>query len=557
MLQALNLKLKLIVLIGVVGLALIANIVTGAIGINAGADGVKELGRYRLPSILALQKLQGYQTALRSSTYEVALWENDAEAQDMFKTIAGDKQRIWSEVDGGLKEYESLPKSPEEDAKWKSFSAEWDKWKKFDQDTIKLINTLSQNTDFERQKVLYQDYFMLGGQQREPYQAAQKLLVEVLQINAANVQQVSQAAEATTQFASLAMTTVAVIAVVLTGVLGFFITLSILREIGGEPRTVVAITNRIAEGDLSQPIVVASGNKDSLMASIANMQIHLRTLIGQVQNSAVELSRRSQALARDVDLVAENGSKESRAAMDTANEVSSISSRVNHIGEAADQAKALSDLAGDLSQGGQLVMQNVVGEMVNVSDAVQQSSNLVQQLGRHSDQISNIVSVIKEIADQTNLLALNAAIEAARAGEQGRGFAVVADEVRKLAERTGNSTDEISGVIHTIQGGVGDAVRGMQDVSQRVEKGVGLVRNAADSMARIHTGAVDASQAVNGIHSALNESMSSLGQIGGSMNNIVTLVDHNGRAVGTMSSSSRRVEELALDLNAAIERFHL
>jgi len=557
MLHALNLKMKLGLLIGVVSLALIANIVTGSIGINAGADGVREIGRHRLPSILALQKLQGYQTALRSSTYEVGLWENDPEAQEMFKGIAADKERIWSLAEAVRREYEALPKTAEEEERWKTFSTAWEQWKVLDLDIIKLISDLSQNKDFARQKTLFQSYFMLGGQQRTAYQTAEKHLADVLQANAANVQRVTLEAEATTRFSSQAMTVVAGVAVMLTALLGVLVTMSILRQIGGEPSTVSAITNRIAEGDLSQSIPVPPGNGECLMASIANMQAQLRGLIGKVQTSASELTRRAHALAKDVDQVEQNGVDENGAAQNTAGEVSHISGRINHIGVAADQAKSLSDLAGTLSQEGQEVMGNVVREMETISGSVHQSAELVQQLGNYSKQITSIVSVIKEIADQTNLLALNAAIEAARAGEQGRGFAVVADEVRKLAERTGKSTDEISTVISTIQRSVDDAVRSMEGVNSQVGDGVGLVRNASEGMARIHTGADDASRAVNGIHAAINESLASLGEIETSMGNIVRLVERNGGAVGTMAASSKRVEELASDLASAIERFRL
>ena len=557
MLQVLNLKLKLALLIGVAILALIANIVTGSIGINAGANGVREIGRHSMPSILAMQKLQGYQTALRSSTYEVALWENDPEAQEMFQGIAADKRRVWGLATRVIQEYEAMPKTAVEDKRWKSFTAAWDTWKQRDDDIIKLIDDLSHNKDFARQKALYQNYFALGGQQRPTYQAAEKLLDELLQVNAANVQRVTVEAEATTGNASSTMDIVAALAMLITTLLGILVTVSILRQIGGEPATAVALANRIAAGDLSQSLDTSRYSDECLMSAIDNMQLHLRDLIGQVQASTAELTRRARALAQDVAQVEQNGSDESRAAHGTASEVSHISGRINQISQAADQAKTLSDQAGNLSQDGQRVIGNVVSEMESISGAVQQSSSSVQRLGDYSTQITSIVSVIKEIADQTNLLALNAAIEAARAGEQGRGFAVVADEVRKLAERTARSTEEISIVTSTIQHGVDGAVQGMQAVDKRVAQGVSLVRDASSGMSRIHSGAADASQAVNGIHAAIGESMVSLGQIQASMGNIVSLVERNGNAVGTMSTSANRVEELAGDLAASIARFRL
>jgi methyl-accepting chemotaxis protein len=557
MLQALNLKLKLAILTGSFALALVANIITGSIGIHAGANGVEEIGHKRLPSILALQKLQGYQTALRSSTYEAALWENDPEAQEMFQGIAADKQRVWGLAETTIKEYQALPKTAEEEQRWKAFVSEWEKWKTFDQDIIKLILTLAQNKDFARQKALFQDYFILGGKQRPAYQSAEKLLNEVLQTNAANVQKVTEEAVTTTLTASRAMNLVAVLAVLASAALGVFISISILRQIGGEPSEVAEITNRIAHGDLSQTITPPKCAKNCLMSSIINMQNHLRGLIGQVQSSSVELTRRAQALSRDMGHVEQNGVEEANAARHTAEQVSHISGRINHIGNAADQASSLSVQAGTLSHEGQEVMGGLVKEMEFVSNSVHQSATLVQQLGNYSNQITSIVSVIKEIADQTNLLALNAAIEAARAGEQGRGFAVVADEVRKLAERTAGSTEEISQVIHTIQRSVEDAVKGMEAVNIQVAAGVGEVRNASNGMARINTGALDASKAVNGIHSAISESLSSLSQIEASMGNIVGLVERNGNAVGAMSNASRRVEELAGELSSAIARFRL
>jgi len=130
-----------------------------------------------------------------------------------------------------------------------------------------------------------------------------------------------------------------------------------------------------------------------------------------------------------------------------------VTTSIDHVAESSQGTHELARKSGELSVQGGEVVQGAAAEMSKIADSVNQSTQFIRELGEHSNQISAIVNVIKEIADQTNLLALNAAIEAARAGEQGRGFAVVADEVRKLAERTGRSTDEITAMIGSIQSG--------------------------------------------------------------------------------------------------------
>jgi methyl-accepting chemotaxis protein len=398
---------------------------------------------------------------------------------------------------------------------------------------------------------------MQGGQQRQAYLAAMKGLEQVLELTAKNVRQVTDQASDATRLAQKIMFLVGISALVVTLALALFITASILRQMGGDPSEAMRVTQRIAQGDLTIPITVSGQDNSSLLASMEKMRRQLCLLIGQVQRSASELESSAKALTQDVANVSRNGIEENSAAKSAAMEVHHISSQIHGIGAAADQAHELSNLAGTLSKEGQGVINKAVDEMDHVVASVRQSSDLIHQLGIYSDKISNIVSVIKEIADQTNLLALNAAIEAARAGEQGRGFAVVADEVRKLAERTGKSTDEITSVIATIQRGVADAVSGMQGVSGKVEDGVGMVRDASESMLRIHTGAHDASLAVTDINAALKESTGHLNEIESQMSNIVHMVDSNGQAVEKMAGSSRRLDALALELAGAIKRFKI
>ena len=274
-------------------------------------------------------------------------------------------------------------------------------------------------------------------------------------------------------------------------------------------------------------------------------------------NSADELSQSAHTLAKDVIQVSQSGTAEMDAASSTAEAVEGIIRRVNQISAAAESALDLSEGAGKLSLEGQDVVGHAADQMGGTLESVRESSELIQKLGVYSSEISAVVSVIKDVADQTNLLALNAAIEAARAGEQGRGFAVVADEVRKLAERTGQSTQDISSMIGNIQSSVNAAVKSMQSGRQRVEEGVELVHTAASKMENIHTGAKDASDAVNHITGALRESDTDLHEITQLMGNIVSMVNHNATSIQTMSRSASQIEQLADRLGQSAHRFKI
>ena len=557
MLNNASLRSKLILLSGLGLVLLLATAITGIWGIHNGIKGVQEIGRSRLPSVLALQKLQELQVSIKSSTFEVGLWESDNEAQDMFIEIGKDKKRLWASVDKTWKEYEAISKSTEEAELWKKFAVEWNVWRKTDDEIIVLIAKLAANHDPAVQKSLFQHYFQLGGQQRKSYLQAEKLLTEVVQFNASDVELVTTHAETATQFAQKMMVGGTVISIILTLVLTATIITVILRQMGGDPSEAVAITKRIASGDLTVPIRTVHGNENSLLGALASMQNHLRELIGGVLQSADELTRSAHALSGDVASVSRNGQEERSAANETAREVQQITSNVSQMGDSAETARQLSERAGSLSSTGQTVINSAANEMGLVSETVGRSSELIQNLGNYSKQISSIVDVIKDIADQTNLLALNAAIEAARAGEQGRGFAVVADEVRKLAERTTQSTQKITEMTVTIQNGVNEAVESMHGVSTKVVDGVRLVQDSAATMENIHAGAQNASQAVNSITLSLQDGNRGLQAIEERMRNIVTMVNHNGQAVDGMASSARRIDELANQLISSVHIFKI
>jgi methyl-accepting chemotaxis protein len=232
-----------------------------------------------------------------------------------------------------------------------------------------------------------------------------------------------------------------------------------------------------------------------------------------------------------------------------------MTSSIDQISGNADQSEKIAKQSGIISDQGGKVVSDAVDEMNKIASSVSQSSQIIRELGASSQKISEIVNVIKEIADQTNLLALNAAIEAARAGEQGRGFAVVADEVRKLAERTAKSTQEITSMITEIQNGASNAVASMEEGTLRVTDGVEKARRAGSSMAQIKEGTEQVVSTVADITAALREQSTAVGSVAKEVDLIASMVHDNTASVDDLAKTSNRLNVLADELKESISHF--
>jgi methyl-accepting chemotaxis protein len=244
---------------------------------------------------------------------------------------------------------------------------------------------------------------------------------------------------------------------------------------------------------------------------------------------------------------------ETASAMAAAVEEMTVS--VAHISQNAQETSGITQHTGDLSQQGSEVIHRTVKEMHAMAKAVRESSESITELGRQSEQISGIVQVIKDVADQTNLLALNAAIEAARAGEQGRGFAVVADEVRKLAERTTSATGEISTMISAIQGSSVSAVGTMGNAAGRVESGVTLADQAGEAITNIQEGAKQVRTHVDDITSILAEQGTTSQTIAQQVERVAQAAEQNSAAARNSSEAAKNIEHLARIVRDAVEKF--
>jgi methyl-accepting chemotaxis protein len=208
------------------------------------------------------------------------------------------------------------------------------------------------------------------------------------------------------------------------------------------------------------------------------------------------------------------------------------------------------------SEGGRIVHQ-VVEDMGKTSQAVIDTSETMQKLGAQSDRIQNVVKVIKEIADQTNLLALNAAIEAARAGEQGRGFAVVADEVRKLAEKTGRSTQEIAGMVDEIRRSTSNAIAEMLATVELVKAGSELAEKAGASIVEISGGVGKVLGGIEDISSSIKEQSQASRDIAVNVEKVAQMSEENSGAVGNISGDVDALETLSRSLEQSVSHFRI
>jgi methyl-accepting chemotaxis protein len=315
-------------------------------------------------------------------------------------------------------------------------------------------------------------------------------------------------------------------------------------------------SQKLASGDLTAHIDLKARDELRFVAGSFNeMATAMRQLIGSIKDNSDHVADSARNLVASSGQIHVASQCQSDAASSMAAAVEEMTVGIESIARNAGEADMLAKHSGDLSRQGGEIVASVVAEISAIADSVATSARTIEELGERSGQISAIVGVIGDIAAQTNLLALNAAIEAARAGEQGRGFAVVADEVRKLAERTANSTKEISEMVQAIQHGTRGAVEGMEQGVERVNEGVLRAQRAGEAMGSIREAADQVLSTVAEISHALREQSVASAEIAKQVSMIARMAEENGTAVGSNHQTASRLGELATTLLGNVSRF--
>jgi methyl-accepting chemotaxis protein len=398
---------------------------------------------------------------------------------------------------------------------------------------------------------------LINSSETPAWRALKKALLEDLEVlgKKTEVQRAEVSAKAErTQTIILVLSVLAI----LVGIGSVLTTLAYVRRaLGCEPAYARSVANAVATGDLTQKITVAPGDDSSLLAALGTMQEHLRTLAGSLVRHAADVERDAAALAEASSQTAGRSTRQLEFAERMANNIRQVSSSLQAISGDMDNARTIIAESTEISGQGSRLADQAATESSVMAESVKSTADHIRELDTLSAQIDSILGVISDIAGQTNLLALNAAIEAARAGEQGRGFAVVADEVRKLAERTSQSTAEISTMVNNIRGGTQRAVQGMESGLLKVGESVELSGQARDAFGRMNTVAGRIDEMVEHIATAIGAENRNEETIESQVQEVRTLIQENDQAVRAIVASADRLKAMSGELTQAASRFRL
>ncbi|BBP56977.1 methyl-accepting chemotaxis protein [Pseudomonas sp. St316] len=530
--------------------AFLGFLLIGALMLALGVFALVQMGQIRssgenivdnsVPSLKALDELNQLTLRLRVLSYRLLV---NREPDTQQKTVALLEQRN-QQIRTAQAGYEKLISSPQERAAYDKLVQLLGQYRQFDE----RMRTLSRNNQLEELRVL------INGEVLDNSEAMNAALAQLMEINnqqadAFNVGAAQQYSEAFNWVVMLL-----VVSTGLTLLFAWLLTNSITKPIANA----LSAAEEIAKGNLTRPIVVdGSDEAGRLLRAMSTMQEKLRDTLQRISGSATQLASAAEELNAVTDESARGLTQQNNEIEQAATAVNEMTSAVEEVARNAVSTSEASKNATTSAGDGRDLVQETVSAIERMSADVQSTATLIGNLANESRDIGKVLDVIRGLADQTNLLALNAAIEAARAGEAGRGFAVVADEVRALAHRTQQSTSEIERMIGSIQSGTEHAVDSMRNSTERAESTLNIARGAGMSLDTINTAIVEINERNLVIASAAEEQAQVAREVDRNLVNIRDLSVQSATGANQTTAASAELSRLAVDLNSMVGRFSL
>ncbi|WP_236187806.1 methyl-accepting chemotaxis protein [Pseudomonas pharyngis] len=497
-----------------------------------------EMDSTQLPSVTQLAVVTENVLRLRILSFRILVNREPAGLQEAQTRIGVLVDKVRAAQAG----YAVLPAGPEERALYQEFSTTLDNY----------VQAQNQMMDLSRQDKLDEMRALINTKIKDGTDKMGEQLNKLIAINAADAKTASTQAGEYYNSAITGIIAVSVIAALLTVLLAWLLTRSIVTPLN----RAVAAAQTIAGGNLTKAIEIDGKDEPArLLEALAAMQTNLRKTIEQIAGSATQLGAAAEELSAVTEEASRGLQQQNDEIEQAATAVNEMTAAVEEVARNAVSTSEASNQSTHAAREGRDQVVKTVDAIQTMTHDVQNTAQMIEGLAAQGRDIGKVLDVIRAIAEQTNLLALNAAIEAARAGEAGRGFAVVADEVRALAHRTAQSTQEIEKMVAGIQNGTGEAVESMQQSNQRTQTTLEMARAAGVALEQITQSIHQINERNLVIASASEEQAQVSREVDRNLVNIRDLATQSAAGANQTSAATHELSRLAVDLNAMVARF--
>lgn len=524
------------------GILIVLMIAVGLIGIHEAGKINERVENMYSQELLVLEGLDDAKSSayrIRGDVLEHILADRPQSMQKLSDEILEQDRRLREHI----RKYEQTRLSPEEERTLRSFIQSWDRYSNLVTQRILPLSASGQKNEAET---------LARNNAVDTFRLARGSINQVMDYSVERAKQRYENAQRAYTGTLIFVTSMLTLATLLTLVIGYFLTRSITVPV----HEVSRVLRKMAEGDLTDKVRYSSKDELGGMADDLNQALAgFRKAIAQVLSGNSQLATASEELSAITEQSTRSVGQQQSETEQAATAMNEMTNTVQEVARNAGQAAESAREADRQAHGGKQVVVDTIQSIHSLAREVERATEVINKLKSDSENIGVVLEVIKDIADQTNLLALNAAIEAARAGEQGRGFAVVADEVRKLAHRTQQSTQEIQRIISTVQAGAGDAVASMQQGREQAVNTVAQAGKAGESLEAIVAAIATINDMNTHIASAAEEQSAVAEEINRNVLNVRDIANQNAAGAQQTAQASNELARLAAEQQALVSNF--